>query len=126
MRYSKNSVREAIVVALISIGLLGMSTCPFWSQFASARSLRQVGPKAKNTVSALRAKLKDRNAGVRQAAAKELGAIGPEAKDAVPALRAAIAALNDQDASVRRAAVDALWRMWPEAKDAVPALRAAL
>jgi HEAT repeat protein len=110
MRYSKNSVREAIVVALISIGLLGMSTCPSWLQFASAISLRQVGPKAKKTVSALRAQLKDRNADVRQTAAEELGAIGPEAKEAVPDLRAA---LKDRNVGVRQAAAVALLKIGP-------------
>src|SRR5215813_11189381 len=35
MRYSKNSVRRAMMFALTSIGLLGVSACPSWLQVAS-------------------------------------------------------------------------------------------
>src|SRR5215813_11877524 len=35
MRYSKNSVRRAMMFALTSIGLLGMSACPSWLLVAS-------------------------------------------------------------------------------------------
>src|SRR5262245_53700167 len=39
MRYSKNSVRGSIVVALISINLLGMSACPSWLLFSSCAAV---------------------------------------------------------------------------------------
>jgi HEAT repeats/Beta-propeller repeat/HEAT repeat len=50
MRYSKNSVRGSIVVALISIGLLGMSACPSWLPFAScaAADIDSVAPPSVN------------------------------------------------------------------------------
>src|SRR5262245_33266996 len=107
MRYSKSSVRLAVIFTSILIGLSDVSASPTGlmalrgDQDQDARGSAadtKTKPEAKDQVPALMAALTDRDPEVRRSAAETLGSIGQEAYAAVPAL---MAALKDQESNVR-------------------------
>lgn len=91
------------------------------TQNEAAAWVRQLGPKAAETVPALITALKSPEMSVRQNAAVALSQVGPDAAQAIPALTDA---LSDPEEPVRRSAADTLGSLGPAAASAIPALEA--
>ena len=88
--------------------------------FAVAAAAR-LGPRAAQSLPALKAVLSDARPDLRKQAALAISAIGPGAAEATSAL---VDALDDQDAAVQRAAATALGSIGPAAKSAAAPLQA--
>ena len=89
------------------------------------RSLRVIGPQAKEAIPALIAALKDPDVDMRRMAAMALGNIGGD-PNSVAALAAMLTEDHEGNADLRAAAAYALAGMGPQAKAALPALIVAL
>ena len=89
----------------------------------AAFALGDMGPSARESVSALAGALNDKSEWVRHHVAEALGTISVNPEVAVPALSRA---LEDGDDQVRYNAAYSLARFGPEAEEAVPALAEAL
>jgi len=88
-------------------------------RWKAIRTLRNMGPSAKDAVGALAETLADESSGIRLAAAMALGSIGPAAGGATGAL---VVALKDEKYYVRWNAASALAKIGPGAGKAVEAL----
>ncbi|HTU89421.1 MAG TPA: HEAT repeat domain-containing protein [Gemmataceae bacterium] len=119
LRDSDAGVRLAALEALANLGKPELAELPillsvlrrsverqqYKASLLVARSLAQLGPRAKDAVPELRELLKAEDRGVRIAAMSALRKIGPAARDAAPEL---VEALKDTDRVVRMQAAFAL------------------